>query len=166
MALVLSASGGGGSVGPSIATGIKVDSDGRVTQSTVVAFMAYGGPYQQLTTPEVMQFTSTLLNTGNCYSTTTYRFTAPIDGTYRFSTSWMTHNGQWDRAIFRKNGSQVAQQFYASSAANVGVYARLDYEIIIALVAGDYIDVYRNPQSEAGTGAHPDYRHFAGNLLG
>lgn len=164
MPLVLS---GNGTIGTSpVSTGIKIDSSGRVNQPNVVAFMAYGGPYQQLTTPEVMQFTTTLINTGNCYSTTTYRFTAPIDGTYRFSTSWMTHNGQYDRAIFRKNGSQVAQQFYGSTTSNVGAYVRLDYEIIIALVAGDYIDILRNPSSETSTGAHPDYRHFAGNLLG
>ena len=141
-----------------------IDGSGRVTIPNQPAFMAHGGATQTAATAQIVQFSSALYNQGIHYNTGTYRFTAPVAGVYRFNTSAMTWNGYHDRWNFRKNGSAVGDQIYASSSG--GNYSRLVYEIIILLAASDYVEVWRNVLNESNSGTHPDYRHFSGELIG
>ena len=144
--------------------GFAMDEQGRVTTPYSPVFMAYGGSQQLGSSAEKMIFSTTLLNVGGHYSTSTYRFTAPSAGRYRFSVSFMTWNTYFERAQFRKNGSAVADQNYTQSGGST--YTRGAYEIILLLAASDYVEVWRNVNSESNAGTHGDYRHFSGELIG
>ena len=147
-----------------VAERMRIDSAGRVTMPYQPAFMAHAGSQQTSSSAEKVIFGTVLLNNGGGYNNSTYRFTASVAGIYRFSASAMTWNNYHDRWQFRKNGSSVGDQIYASSVS--GSYSRLCYEIIIQLNANDYVEVWRNVQSDGSTGTHPDYRHFSGQLIG
>lgn len=140
-----------------------IDNSGRVTMPYQPRFNACNGSMANAGSIVTLDFTAVLHNNGGHYNTSNYRFTAPIAGTYRFSFSLMTYSGWWSRCQFAKNGSVIGSQFYASSYGN---YSRNCGEIILALSAGDYIEVKRNVQSESGEGVHSDYRHFSGELIG
>lgn len=145
---------------------IQIDSNGYALESPLKPmFMAHGsGSHQTNSSAEIMIFNTALTNIGNGYDTSTNRFTAPIAGIYRFSQSWMTYNGAHERAQFKKNGVYVGDQNFAESVS--GVYTRGAYEIIIGMAQGDYMEVWRNVNSETETAVHTSYRHFSGEILG
>lgn len=146
---------------------MSIDDSGRITMPYQPMFMAHNSSgHQTSNTAEIMAFVNTVTNIGNCYNTTTYRFTAPIGGTYRFSKSYMTYAGNHERTQFRKNGVGVGDQSYTDTATATGSYNRGCYEIIITLAAGDYIEVWRNVGNETATASHVAYRHFCGQLIG
>jgi len=142
---------------------MRLDSAGRVTMPYQPRFNAYDGGDSFGGSIVVLDFTDVLHNNGGHYNTSNYRFTAPIAGTYRFSFSLMIYSERHSRCQFAKNGSVIGNQFYSSSYNN---YSRNCGEIIIALSAGDYIEVKRNVQSESNEGVHANYRHFSGELIG
>ena len=88
-----------------------IDSSGRVLTPARPSFFAYKSASdssdQDYTSYTQVQFDATQHNIGNCYSTSTYKFTAPVNGIYQFN--WQvrvfnatTANYIW--AALRKNG--------------------------------------------------------------
>jgi len=111
-------------------------------------------------------FPETLYNNGNCYSTSTGRFTAPVAGWYHFDCLIMeeTYYGNWNDwdCYFRKNGTafagilgdinafQADEQVFSASAS-------------IYLAAAEWVDVVLFT-SGANTIEQPSY--FSGYLVG
>jgi hypothetical protein len=127
---------------------------GRVTTPEQPCFHASGG---SSTTAGVLSYVTVGVNVGSCYSTSTYRFTAPIAGNYAFDASVLKSSGNTDTVLyFRKNGAQ-----YGDPSNHTGSnYNQITVAAIIPLAVGDYIDVYVNNTT------YTSYRNFSGFLVG
>jgi hypothetical protein len=144
---------------------MRIDASGRVTTPNQPMFSAYGGAEQAGDVKEVLQFTSATSNVGNHFSTSTYTFTAPVSGHYHFSFSLMTYASDNSRCQFAKNGSLIADQFYAE-ADGYAEYPRNGASIIVQLSTNDTLRVDRNVQNSASERCHQNYRSFTGYLIG
>ena len=93
----------------------------------------------------------TRYNIGNCYNTTTYRFTAPIPGLYNFTVGiyFTASNSQTQRMQvgFRKNGSAIVagSDVYAHIVTQPNNFTDKVCQFVLTaqflLAAEDYIDV-------------------------
>tara|TARA_R100001509_G_C4873149_1_gene217475 strand:- start:335 stop:1000 length:666 start_codon:yes stop_codon:yes gene_type:complete len=103
-------------------------------------------------------------NNGSHYSTTTGRFTAPVDGYYFFSLYCMSNsNGDMDIGL-KLNGTGI-NNLQPFQTATGGTYNGVSASTLMDLNAGDYIEVSNN-----GVNIYPHEagRHstFAGFLIG
>lgn len=127
---------------------------------------------QRLTTQAVsastfatVQFTTIQYDIGNNFSTSTYRFTAPITGIYHFDASVGVGNNS-TRVIcsIYKNGSEVARGsngYFGANSAN-----RTSIGTDLYLEANDYVTV-AGWRADAGN-LEPDSGHgmwFSGHLV-
>ena len=77
---------------PNGTTAMTIDNSGRVLQPTKPCFFAYmssGTVTAWSTNTSKTPLNTTLVNIGNCWSTSNYEFTAPVTGTY--SINWGLH---------------------------------------------------------------------------
>ena len=140
---------------------------GYVTTPAQPAFYAYilGGSYGTTNSP--IAWNNVAINRGNCFSTSTYRFTAPIAGAYFFSFSVLTQEGSgYQEILFRKNGADYSRaQNDIQSSGNVNLAA----SVIMELNVGDYVDIgsysYNGANYYSGGGSIP-YSFWCGHLLG
>lgn len=110
-----------------------------------------------------LKYDAVINNVGSGYSTSTYRFTAPVAGTYFFSYSAWTSNANTTRCAFYKNGSSVGNSSYPIGTRNQAGSGENDSgSLIITLVLNDYIDVrcYEGSILIFGT------NYFLGYLIG
>jgi len=139
-----------------------IDSSGYVTTPYQVSFNVYASA--SLTgaqTPVV--FNTVRHNKGSGYSTSTGRFTAPVDGTYFFSVTNNMIQANGADALLRKNGSNIIGVEY--DPAGSGLWLGLTVTTILELVAGDYIDYITGAGSSYTVEGTP-WNNFVGYLLG
>ena len=126
-----------------------------VIMPRTIAFSAYRtsplGSGNQSTTG-VYAANTTYYNYGGCYDTSTYRFTAPVNGVYHFN--WFAFTNQsatsTSRIFLRKNGDIAHQK--GNSIERHGNSLSAD----IYCDAGDYVTI-------EGSGAYPLYFHGSSN---
>jgi len=127
---------------------ITVDSSGRMTNSSQPAFAAScassGGSKAPATVPYASTDTDGFnLNTGNHYSTSTYRFTAPVNGVYYFAFNIYTDTTNPANIEFRVNGSSKGAGIQdRTDRTGSNTYVSLTVSHIIPLSTGDFVEVY------------------------
>lgn len=140
-------------------TGLTVDSNGRVKYPAQVRFHARGNNNAYVTTATV-PFPSATINLGNCYNTSTYKFTAPIDGCYYFYACVYGRADTSETAVirFKKNTDENVGSYGAFHLDNMNTGGKgagqPSCSIIIDLAASDTMLV-----NFSGTG---DYYNGAG----
>ena len=119
-------------------TYIGVDSAGRVTKPYQPAFTAFNGSDPAPTASSVYIFTNTELNRGNYYSTSTGRFTCPVNGVYVFHYRWLTTAGVTAQPRLFKNGVSIdGATGYGNPAT--GEYFTGTISVALNCNANDYI---------------------------
>lgn len=162
----------------SLAERLRVDSNGRVTM-----------PYQPhaeggvtglsnttvTTGAHIFTYNSPIVNIGNHYDASQYRFNCPVSGNYLVKAHAQT-NGQTATTAntvnfnIRKNGASVSgayeSRYYGGTAPG---YVKLEIVDVVYATAGDYLDIYA---IQSATGLFLEYAaadvrwRFSYTLLG
>jgi hypothetical protein len=140
---------------------------GRVTTTSQPSFNAYvsGGAWTISATNGVVAFNSIRHNVGSHFSTSTYRFTAPVAGNYFFSYHFFMYTS-YDNDTntyygFHKNGVSHLTTNHGVEGQDGGQAM----SAVISLAANDYVTVQK-----VGGGTISSYggqyNSFTGHLLG
>jgi len=138
-------------IGSGSGTAITVDTNNRVFTPARPAFLAQAVHADaNYASGTVLPWPNIIYNNGNCYSTSTNRFTAPTSGVYFFSYNVWHSGTTTNRCYIRINGNEV----YGGTATR-GIHARLGavgsdsatLSCILSLNINDYVDVYHNGDS-------------------
>ena len=151
---------------------MRIDGSGRVTKPNTPSFYAYraGANYTTTSTSwEKVQLDGTRWNTGSHYSTSNYRFTAPVSGVYHFDGG-VNRYGVTAGALFRValyvNGSTYLFGHVDYS------YGTSDLKYLVSstvkLDANDYVELYSwsNAGSTQGFSNGLTWNTFSGYLVG
>lgn len=117
-----------------------------------------------------MNCTTTTINRGSNYNTSTTRFTAPLSGRYLFIWNGYGRSTDYYHPAFTVNGDVTARRGTAVKLRIRGHGFQSNYdtngqlEEIIKLVAGDYVEVYHYAGGTAQI--YPFHCQFAGVYLG
>lgn len=140
---------------------LTIDNSGRVTIPFQPAFQAYGtsGNTAYSSGAEFIP-QATAMNRGNCYNTTTGRFTAPVAGLYQFSYGVYSYTAC--QICIKKNGADYAP----SDTAGIVSFAANEAKggaISLALNANDSVS-YGFRTSYAGN-VYMSHAWFSGSLV-
>jgi hypothetical protein len=151
-------------------TGLQIDNNGRVTMPYQPAFSiesshSYSstGTGEQVFNSNTVYYNNTNIraNIGSHWSSSTGKFTAPVDGTYSFTfnVDIKNHNSGYLLIRIRKNDSQMVGIYPDQTSAK----ERVTLNTILTLAAQDYVDVSWNNNY-----ATPifSYASFSGFLIG
>jgi len=130
---------------------LLINTSGHVTTPSQPRFHAYrassaftGG----ISGNEIFPFDNTTLNVGNHFNTSTYRFTAPVAGTYFFGChlrSAISGETRVVRIMLRKNGTQQwdLASIGGGASPNIsgGDHMGIEGSTIINAAANDYFDL-------------------------
>ena len=142
-------------------TAMTVDSTGRVLTPARPAFLAkkLGGS----NTTGIVDFETIVVNVGNGYSNSTYKFTAPVAGIYQLQTFCLTtNNSDANDLTIRINDVR-----YANARADVtnAAHNTISMSTIASLSVGDLVHVAVGGGSGISA-ASSDYNNFSGFLIG
>jgi len=144
---------------------MRIDSAGRVTMPYQPAFCAYltaGG-----VSTGTLVYTSTLVNQGGHYNTSTGLFTAPVAGTYLFHSTTFGNTAastiSYFYTQFIKNGLATGPITH-SQYNDTRNYETITDAQILMLAANDTVSVYYSSGSAPEYGG--PYSHFSGHLIG
>jgi hypothetical protein len=140
-------------------TGLNLTTAGQMTIPLQPAFNAVrNGSSSNLTvgtssgSPTIVNFDTTTLNTGTCFSTSTNRFTAPVAGRYLFMASicWYLPSGneRWMAINMLKNGTPTGGTNYmgmanipATNGYGSSSYSSSVGQQIVTLAVNDYVQI-------------------------
>jgi hypothetical protein len=145
---------------------LSIDSGGRVTTPNNPAFSAYvGGAAQNTAFLGTMPYNTATINIGSCYNTSTYRFTAPVAGTYLLSVYDIGATTSTSRFFLFRNGVDLEANntVHQLRAPNGGNYSSaLSFWLVTAAV-NDFFYVTVNEGTSYATN---EYAWFSGFLVG
>ena len=158
-------------------TALQVDTSRRITTPTRPSFFAYKTTSDQsdqdYTDYTQIQFDATQHNIGNCYSTSTYKFTAPVNGIYHFNwqvrvSNVTTANYIW--AALRKNGNidWGNSNFIHANLEDPqgGTYQTPGMSVTVQVSANDEIDVALVVNNDGSSRIQNGTTCFSGHLVG
>ena len=155
-------------------TALTIDSSGRVLRptSTLVVFDATtvsGGTISS----GIIPFNTATLNLGNHFNTTTYKFTAPVDGVYEFFARFLcgdsTNNNSCSGTVKMIVGgsTSISEAHFNTTDA----WENLSLFRIISLTANQTIETQMTGSGGGGYvyangSGTTDYNRFTGKLIG
>ena len=155
-------------------TKMTITTDGEVLKPSNPAFLAGRTGGNQTFTLGTFPFNVARINVGNCYSTSTYKFTAPVAGIYYFHAEVYYNNGNGNyRVGFRKTPSG-GSAFMLNTVGHsmVGNDNQQSTSLIESLAVGDTVELYSDQNAsvqcyyninDTTYGAHT---YFMGYLIG
>jgi hypothetical protein len=160
---------------------MKIDAAGRVTMPYQPAFKAYLGADQAFsegTGNVLVGHNYTVFNRGNCFNTSTHRFTAPVDGVYFFYGSAILEafGSNISYRITSKimlNGAENKSSLASGQSANE-VHDDNEVQIsgYVPMSAGDYVEMWISVIGTDGNGniwgstSSSPWTSFSGHLVG
>ena len=149
---------------------MAIDSSGRITTPAKPAFLAGRTGGNQAFTLGTFPFNLARINVGNCWNTTTYKFTAPVAGLYYFYGQGYYNDGAGNKRIkLRKNNNTDIVTAAANATAND---ESLNVSIIEQLAVGDTIDMYSDSNTSQtlyynlNSATHGPHTYLMGYLIG
>ena len=145
---------------------MRISSGGTVTMPYQPAFSAYftNGSY---TTYGVLPLNQTYVNIGNNYNTSTYRFTAPIAGTYLFTYGSACSGANYADFVLFKNGTQLTNGLFGNNVGGGGVgYPSDGRSIVLNMASGDYVTLNFQGSDPVNSTIRSNYTVFSGHLIG
>lgn len=141
---------------------MRIDKYGRMTRPYQPMFFAYRSGDGNLTSETDLSCDTADVNVGGHYSTSTFRFTAPVAGTYSFTYECMNHQGNpgSSTCFFLKNGTKYHYYHIVNSHPSSS-----SSTVIMTLAAGDYINCTASNIHWNG-GSLYKYPTFCGFLIG
>ena len=145
---------------------MTIDSSGYVTMPNQPKFYVKDLNFPESNASGTASGGTVEVNIGNHYNSSNGRFTAPIAGTYQFIMMTQAYDsgnttGQYQTAVFRKNGSNFGGESYHGWAPNDGNnHVQANNTIIATLAAGDYVQAY------VQYGSRDIQNYFGGFLIG
>ena len=156
------------------ATAMTIDTSGRVASPQTPCFFAYmsgGSYYPDTTTSTPTPLNATLVNIQNCWSTSNYKFTAPIAGTYSITWGYTfldNDNARYVASRIYKNESQIGSihRQYQPTAQGGNQYGGVDgLNMILTFSANETF--YVIPQcSDTLTTVAEFGTYMSGHLIG
>ena len=145
-------------------TGLTLDASGRPLTPLRPAFRARCSQATFSGTSDIIPFNSIVTNIGECYSNSTYRFTAPVSGMYQFDIGVYVNGNTTGYGILRLdvNGSTIK---YAETGT-VAMNTHLSFGMCTYLNVNDYVYGYWQQQSGRQYYQGSQESHFTGFLIG
>ena len=136
--------------------------------SQVPAFNAYHNANAYVpATSTVFAHNTVRYNNGGHFSTSTYRFTAPVAGLYHFNFHTIYYgNGTNAHLSLRKNGSGVDGTNTHFSNDQGAVWQSVNIESNLDLAQNDYVDVFSNTMGGMTYLHGTTWNEFSGYLVG
>ena len=155
-------------------TGIKISNLGNVTvprgyiTSQVPAFSAnHSANGYAPASNTVFAHNVARYNNGGHFSTSTYRFTAPVAGLYHFHFHTIYYgNGANAHVSLRKNGSGISGTNTHFSNNQGAVWQTVNIESNLDLAQNDYVDVFSNGMGGMTYLHGTTWNEFSGYLVG
>jgi hypothetical protein len=146
---------------------MRINSSGYITTPYNPAFRAYSttNGFVTLSTGNVFPFNATEYNIGSCYNTSTYRFTAPVAGLYKFDFYSIVYGAYTDAAIsFNINAGNPTSGFNMHFSPTSTTWSNIVYTTSIYLNSGDYVFMKNTGGSVSYHGL--SWSSFSGYLVG
>lgn len=142
---------------------------GQVTKPYNPSFMAYiGGSNPSYTAGNItIPFNTVTYDVGvnSCYNTSTYRFTAPVAGTYLFTASvnMYSNPGIWMTSFMVNNTYTYLGNRWTS---NVSGDNNMSHALAIKLAVNDYVEVRMQVANNGNYSSGYAWNWFSGTLIG
>jgi len=142
---------------------------GQVTKPYNPSFMAYLGgsnpSYSSGTLTVPYNVATYDVGVNSCYNTSTYRFTAPVAGTYLFTANVNMYSspGVWMGGFLVNNTYSYLTSRWT---ANVGGDNNMNMSVVIKLAANDYVEVRMQVATGGNYSSGYAWNWFSGTLIG
>jgi len=159
--------------GGTVTERLILHSNGSVTKPDNPAFLVGRTGGNQTFTLGTFPFNVARINVGNCWNTSTYKFTAPTAGIYYFFGQVYYNSGDGDfRVQIRKTSSGSAIQLCTAACDTNGSDESLTISIMESLSVGDTIELYSDQNTgrtcyyNINNDQYGAHTYFMGYLVG